>query len=165
MSVQKIKSDLTQFNQLLTTCKVDFESLKIVVSNLSVITKNDIDRMETNIDRCTGGVNSVQSLGNTVYTECSTELDIFFSDYNRETQQLLNYCSNILGSLGRLSSVIDDKKEFLKLSTHPEWLAFTGVVPSKFNWILSEIQSFKNQLENVRLKTNQSNSKLILKGR
>ena len=165
MSVQKIKSDLNSLCSIASLTITECERVKTVVDGLGIIQENDLTRMIQSANNTIDSIRRFEQEVKTVHNECMIELDIFFKEYNSFTQRFIAECATIISQLQSLIEMCKSCYEFLHISDEMEWLAMCGITPQIFNWIVSPLYTFKNQLQTLQLKTYTNNNKLIVKAR
>ena len=165
MSVQKIKSDLNLLCNMISLTMTECERMKTIVDSLGMIQENDITRMVQSANNTIDSIRRLEIEVKTVHIECMIELDIFFKGYNSCTQRFITECTTIISQLQSLIEICKSCYEFYLISDEMEWIAMCGITPQSFNWIVSPLYAFKNQLQTLQLKTYTNNNKLIVKVR
>lgn len=165
MSVQKIKSDLNSLCSMVSLTITECERMKTVVDDLGLTQENDLKRLAQSANNTIDSIRRFEREVKTVHSECMIELDIFFKEYNSFTQRFITECTTIISQLHSLIKMCESCYEFYQISDEIEWLAMCGIIPQLFNWIVSPLYTFKNQLQTFQLKTYTNNNKLIVKAR
>ena len=165
MPVQKIKSDLNSLCSMSSLTIIECERMKTIVDSLGMIQENDLTRMVQSANNTIGSITRFEREVKTVHSECMNELDIFFKEYNSFTQRFITECTTIISQLQSLIKMCESCYEFYQISDEMEWIVMCGITPQLFNWIVSPLYTFKNQLQTLQLKTYTNNNKLIVKVR
>lgn len=165
MSVQKIKSDLNSLCSMVSLTITECERMKTVVDNLGIIQENDLTRIVRSANNTIDSIRRFERKVKTVHSECMNELDIFFKEYNSFTQRFITECATIISQLYSLIETGLVSYVFHQLPNEMELITIYGITPQSFNWIVSPLYKFKNQLQTLQLKTYTNNNKLIVKVR
>lgn len=164
MSLPKIKNDLQlysmQLNSVVTVCNNVVSALR----RYNIVNSTEIITFCSDLKST---IMSTENMLNSLYSECSTELDIFFADLNSELLQQKTDNTEIQVVL---SEIISKASELYFLYLIDYYKDKTGGILASNNGeevkaFSGDIERYKDSISKLQSDLQKNNSKLIVKAR
>lgn len=167
MSVQVIKAKMKALTE---TCGHTINACSSVTSSLNGVSGGNISPLISNVEQLISCVAQVNQLSQFVYNDTSVELDILFSDYNKELQKYENYGNKVMKSLYDIIGQALKIKALQAVALAGKDMGKNVVVDidttgqiSKLKSNTGNIMEYKMQITMLQMKTANNNNDLVVK--
>lgn len=162
MSVGVIKSELTRFQSELQNCITQCDNLIHVLNGVTIGTSN---RVLTPVSTLTQSIEKQGNLLNSLYTDCVTELHIFFREYNSMLSKLKKSNARVKSKIKELKETAYELHLLVLIDYSIEWFLEYDLSEQDLKAFTPEIVRYKNELFKLQFETQKRNKNLIVKAR
>lgn len=162
MSVGVIKSELTRFQSDLQNCITNCDSLIHTLNGVTTATSNTV---ATPVSTLTQAIEKQNNLLNMLAQHCSTELHIFFKEYNSKLYNLKDSNTRVKKSIAELKEIASALYELYLIDCSIEGFLEYDLSEKDLKIFTPEIVQYKNELFKLQIETQKRNNDLIVKVR
>lgn len=162
MSVGVIKSELTRFQSDLQNCITNCDSLIHTLNGVTTATSNTV---ATPVSTLTQAIEKQNNLLNMLAQHCSTELHIFFKEYNSKLYNLKDSNTRVKKSIAELKEIASALYELYLIDCSMEGFLEYDLSEKDLKIFTPEIVQYKNELFKLQIETQKRNKDLIVKVR
>lgn len=162
MSVGVIKSELTRFQSDLQNCITNCDSLIHTLNGVTTATSNTV---ATPVSTLTQAIEKQNNLLNMLAQHCSTELHIFFKEYNSKLYNLKDSNTRVKKSIAELKEIASALYELYLIDCSMEGFLEYDLSEKDLKIFTPEIVQYKNELFKLQIETQKRNNDLIVKVR
>lgn len=162
MSVGVIKSELTRFQSDLQNCITNCDSLIHTLNGVTTATSNTV---ATTVSTLTQAIEKQNNLLNMLAQHCSTELHIFFKEYNSKLYNLKDSNTRVKKSIAELKEIASALYELYLIDCSMEGFLEYDLSEKDLKIFTPEIVQYKNELFKLQIETQKRNNDLIVKVR
>lgn len=162
MSVGVIKSELTRFQSELQNCITQCDNLIHVLNGVTTGTSNTV---LTPVSKLTQSIEKQGNLLNSLYTDCVTELHIFFREYNSMLSKLKKSNARVKSKIKELEETAKDLYLLVLVDCSIEGFLEYYLSERDLKAFTPEIVRYKNELFKLQFETQKRNKNLIVKAR
>lgn len=162
MSVGVIKSELTRFQSDLQNCITNCDSLIHTLNGVTTATSNTV---ATPVSTLTQAIEKQNNLLNMLAQHCSTELHIYFKEYNSKLYNLKDSNTRVKKSIAELKEIASALYELYLIDCSMEGFLEYDLSEKDLKIFTPEIVQYKNELFKLQIETQKRNNDLIVKVR